>query len=419
MYEKNKPARRYLAYVSSIGTTQLHSSNPWTIAFWSAMFPGFGHLLLSKYLRGYILFLWEVYVNLNAHINVAIYYSCIGKFDMAKSVIDIKWVTLYVAVYIFAIFDSYRSCVDINNNYILASREDAEINIFKMDAIELNYFDKKSPWTSVVWSSLIPGSGQLTIHRIVSAFFILAWWMIIIYYSNLLPAIHNTFWGNFEYASSIINIQWFLNIPSIYVFAMSDAYVNTVESNKLFDWEQSKFLNLNYQNKSFCMPSKVANRGEHMHIISTFEHSISLEKAITAIQMKGIAKENILAVPMDKRGENRGLFDSIHHADGLSLLDLPFMLGAIFMLFGSIYGFKLTWGPIIWGVIAMAFGFCLGLIIKLAITKKYSKNRNAKKASEVVLIIECKENQMEIVKDLLWAHNALGVRKLELTDKQA
>ncbi len=388
-HEKNAPARRHLAYVSSIGTTQLHLCNPWAKVFWSAMFPGLGHLLLSKYLRGYLLFFWEVFVNFKAHINVAIFYSFTGEFEMAKNVLDIKWLLLYTSTYLFAIWDSYRTSVDLNNNYILASREDAEISIFKMDAIEVNYLDKKSPWTSVVWSLLMPGSGQLSIHRIVSAFFILIWWMVIVYNSNLLPAVHYTVLGDFKQATSIVNIQWLLNIPSIYWFAVYDAHANTVESNKLFDWEQSKFLNMNYQNINFCMPSNMANKGEKMYVLSIFEQSITLEKAITAIQMKGIAKENILAVSMDKRGETISLFDSIHHSDGLSLLDLPFMMAAVFMLFSTIYGFNLTWGPILWGLIGMSAGLCLGLIIKLIFIKKYSKGRYNKNASEVILIVEC------------------------------
>jgi len=366
------------------------------------------------------LFLWEVFVNVNAHINDAIFYSFTGKFDMAKNVLDINWMLLYVSTFLFAMWDSYRTCVDINNNFILAEREDAELNVFKMDAIEINYFDKKSPWTSVAWSFLMPGAGQLSIHRILSAFFILMWWMVIIHFSKVLPAIHYTFLGDFKQSIDILDKQWFLNIPSIYGFAVYDSYINTVESNKLYDWEQSKFFNQNYLNKSFCMPSKLTNRSEQMNIIATFEHSITLEKAITAIQMKGIAKENILAVSMDKRGEELGLFDSIHHADGLSLLDLPFFIGAIFMLLGSIYGFELTLGPIIWGLIGMGVGFFLGLIIKVAFIKKYLKERKQfnKNASEVVLIIECKNYQIEIVKDLLWAHGAFGVRKLDLEEYQ-
>ena len=96
------------------------------------------------------------------------------------------------------------------------------------------------------------------------------------------------------------------------------------------------------------------------------------------------------------------------------MLDLPFILGSFFMLLGGIYGFYLTLGPILWGLIGTIAGFGIGLLIKLSVTKKHAKNRNDKKGSEVVLIIECHAHQMELIKDMLWAHHALGVRKLEL-----
>jgi hypothetical protein len=155
-----------------------------------------------------------------------------------------------------------------------------------------------------------------------------------------------------------------------------------------------------------------------MYIVSTFDHSIYLELAITAIQMKGIKKENIMAVPIDKKGEQRKLFDSIHSSDGLSLLDLPAILAVIFGVFGGIYGFVLKWGPLLWGLIAIFIGIVVGLIIKLIVTKKYGDRQNDKRGTEVVLIIECIESQLEMVKDTLWAHNALGVSKLDIDKNQ-
>lgn len=152
-----------------------------------------------------------------------------------------------------------------------------------------------------------------------------------------------------------------------------------------------------------------------MYVVSTFEHSNYLELAITAIQIKGIAKENILCVPMDKRSEARQLFDTIHSADGLSLFDLPMILATLFCLFGGVYGFVLAWGPIMWGLIGMICGFSLGVIIKLITTKKYKHRQKNLKATEVVIIIDCEENQSDIVKDTLWEHHALGVGRLSLT----
>lgn len=415
MNSNNVSSRRQVAYVSIIGTTQLHLRNPYVIAWWSAAFPGLGHLLLSKYIRGFLLFIWEVVININANLNLAIFYTFTGRFEMAKEILDMNWLLLYCAIYIFAIWDSYRTTVDINNNYTLAAREDAVITPFKLSSLEFNYLDKRSPFVATIWSLLMPGAGQLYIHRIVTATFTLTWWIVIMYFSKALPAVHYTFIGDFEQAKAIVDPQWLLNLPSVYLFAAYDAYTNTVENNKLFEWEQTKFLKRDYQNVYFNVPSNRKRYwGERMHIFATFEHTIYLEKAITAIQMKGIPKEDILAVSIDKRGEERMLFDTVHQSDGLSLLDLAAVLGTIFMLLGTIYGFILEWGPIFWGLVGLIVGSLLGFLIKLILTKKYSGRQKFSKSSEVVVVVECKEDKLDMVKDIFWAHHALGVSKLSL-----
>lgn len=409
-------SRRSLAYISLLGTTQLHLRSPFVVACWSVAFPGMGHIILSRYLRGFILFIWELFVNYKAHVNLLILYSFIGDFEKAKAVVDIQWLSLYIPTYLFAIWDSYRTTVDLNQLYILAAREDAEIKPFKIGALEINYLDKRTPWVSAIWSLLVPGSGQLYTNRLVTSIFLVTLWIIICYYSKILPSLHYTLLGDFAQAKTVLNMQWFLNVPSLCCFAMHDAYKYTVEANKLFDNEQSKFLKRDYQNSNFIMPFKKAIRGDRMYIVSTFDHSIYLELAITAIQMKGIKKDSIMAIPMDKRGEDAKLFDSIHSSDGLSLFDLPAILAVIFGILGSIYGFILKWGPLLWGLIAIAIGFSLGFAIKLFIVKKYNHRQNDKRGTEVVLIIQCPEDQLEMVKDTLWSHKALGVRKLDIDD---
>ena len=108
------------------------------------------------------------------------------------------------------------------------------------------------------------------------------------------------------------------------------------------------------------------------------------------------------------------LFDTIHHSDGVSLIDLGAVLGAIFMVLGSIYGFVLKWGPIWWALIGAISGFVLGILIKLFTTKKYFKSRyKDPKGAEVVLIIECSENEAEMIRSTLWENHALGVSKLD------
>jgi hypothetical protein len=380
------------------------------------MFPGLGHLLLSKYIRGFLLFFWEIIINVESHVNDAILYSFIGQFEMAKEVIDKQWVLLYIPTYFFAIWDSYRTSVDINKNFVLAAREDAEIKPFAINSLEINYLDKSSPWAAFIWSMMTPGAGQIIMHRIVDAFFILITTIGVVYMSKILPSIHFMMLGRFEDSKAALNAQWFLNMPSLYTYAIYDAYINTVESNKLFDWEQSKFLKREYQDKAFPMPIRKQGEVNGMYVISTFEHSIDLESAITAIQMKGVAREDILAVPLDKRGEQRTLFDTMHSSDSLSLLDLPMVLAAFLCLMGAIYGFIIPMGPVLFGLIGMGSGFLIGLGIKLLITKKFNNRQKDRKASEVVLLVACKADQMDTVQETLWANSALGVSKLSLDD---
>ncbi|MFD2924941.1 hypothetical protein [Halobacillus naozhouensis] len=259
-YQNADRARRYKAYISPLGTTQIHLRNPFVIAWWSAAFPGFGHLLLCKYLRGYVLVLWEIIINVNANINLAMIYSFNREFEMAKMILEPRWVLLYIPVYIYGIWDSYRTTVDTNKVFILADRENARFINFQITALEINYLDKRKPWIAVMWSFFMPGAGQLYIHRIVTAFFIMIWVVTIVYLSHFLEGIHLLVLGNLTQANEVLNMEWLLFIPSVYFFAMYDSYVNTVENNKLFDNEQRTFLQQRYQKPKFDLPHTLNKR---------------------------------------------------------------------------------------------------------------------------------------------------------------
>jgi TM2 domain-containing membrane protein YozV len=248
---QNSQPRRVKAHVSIIGTTQYHLRDPIIIAWWSAAFPGFGHLLLNKYLRGIVLFLWEVVINFQSKINLAMVHSFCGHLELAKATLNPRWTTMYIPVYIFAIWDSYRTTVDMNKVYLLAAREDAPFNSFSLKAIELNYLDKRSPLMSVIWSLFMPGLGQLHLHRIVMAFFALLWSITFLYFSHALEAVQLLFFGEIEQSTAVLDKQWLMNMPSMWGFATYDAYMNTVENNKLFKDEQRQYLRNNYQHLSF------------------------------------------------------------------------------------------------------------------------------------------------------------------------
>ncbi|MCI3920138.1 hypothetical protein MO973_07830 [Paenibacillus sp. TRM 82003] len=229
-----------------VGTTQLHYRNPWVIAWWSMAFPGTGHLLLQKYMRGFLLFIWEMVVNTQSKLNLAMVYSFNGHIDQAKEVLELRWMALYAPVYLFAVFDSYRSAVDMNRITLLAKHENASIQSFHMSALEINYLDKRKPWVALTWSFLAPGMGQLYAHRTVNALFATVTWILFVYYSKGYLALHYSLLGQFDRVQASVDWQWFLYIPSIYFFTAYDAYVNTVECNKLFDREMKQYISRTY-----------------------------------------------------------------------------------------------------------------------------------------------------------------------------
>ncbi|WP_346200370.1 hypothetical protein NSQ96_01070 [Caldifermentibacillus hisashii] len=250
-YTNDNTARRYTAHVSSLGTTQLHLRNPYIIAWWSAAFPGFGHMILSKYLRGFALIIWEVVVNIEANINLSMIYSFQGNIDLAKEVLNPRWLLMYIPVYLFAIWDSYRTTVDMNRVYLLAEQENHRFNTFSLGALEINYLDKRNPVLSIIWSLFIPGLGQLYIHRVLTAFFIIIGLVVFYYFSHFQEAALLLILGNVQEATSVLKPEWLLFLPSHYGFALYDSYVNTVENNKLFDKELKDYLKENYQNNNF------------------------------------------------------------------------------------------------------------------------------------------------------------------------
>jgi hypothetical protein len=97
----------------------------------------------------------------------------------------------------------------------------------------------------------MPGLSHIYLQRIPTILFSLFWWGVILYFSKLSQGIFYSMIGEFEQAKSVINVQWLLFIPSIYGFAMYNAYALTVENNKVFELEQSRFLKSTYQKQNF------------------------------------------------------------------------------------------------------------------------------------------------------------------------
>lgn len=155
-----------------------------------------------------------------------------------------------------------------------------------------------------------------------------------------------------------------------------------------------------------------------MYIIATFEQSSYLELALVDLEKKGVQKNRILAVPLDQVVEERKVLDTIHRADGFSLFDGAAVLGTVFMVLGVIYGFVLEWGPVIWGLIGLFTGALLGFVLDFFTGRDPRKKRRVKKrAAEVVLIINCDIDKVEVAERVLREHLALGIGRFPAEGK--
>jgi hypothetical protein len=149
-----------------------------------------------------------------------------------------------------------------------------------------------------------------------------------------------------------------------------------------------------------------------LYVIASFQYSSDLEMALSEVVQLGIPKKQILALPLDKPNDSSGLLDAAGQTDGRSMVDLAAIFGMIGMLLGSIYGFELAWGPVIWAIIGFAGGLVTGFAVD-AVGKsgrrRRSRARSSAIPSEVIVLVRCDALQSDKVKAILCTRKAIGV----------
>ncbi|WP_127529620.1 hypothetical protein [Paenibacillus kobensis] len=243
--------RRFNSVTTAYNINLIQLRNPWVVAWWSASFPGFGHLHLGYYTKGFILIAWEFLINSQVNLNEAMVYSFNGRFDAAKQALNPRWMLLYIPIYCYSIWDSYRKTIDLNKHCLLAEDEYAPIKLFKMNGIAMNLLEQRSPRRSLIWSLLFPGLGHLYLQRLISGVFITASCVIISYYSHLAEAVTYILMGSLEHACLVLDAEWFSYFPSMYGFAAYEAYVLAVDQNKLYERELLQYLEREVQPRHY------------------------------------------------------------------------------------------------------------------------------------------------------------------------
>ncbi|GLG00161.1 hypothetical protein Alches_02000 [Alicyclobacillus hesperidum subsp. aegles] len=405
--------RRRIAFLGALHLNLIHRTRPWVAIAWSWFMPGFGHLLLGQYLLGWILFAWEVAVNVETHFNIAILDTFTGHFAAAKQVLTHEQIGFllftYGPIFAFAMHHSYLIAKDANLLTDIGQGAAPPLAM-SIRQIEWNYLSKKNPVVGWLWSLLAPGVGAIYTHRVLTAFFEIAWWTTIIVKSNILTSIAYLTTGQQQMAVRVLDPEWTLFIPSMFSFAAYYAYVITVERNKLFDREQAVFLTSHYQ-KNWAFPLHNKGDAKPMRFVASFDHSLQLEVALSKLQQLHLGPESVLAVPLVRRSDGPRA-DTANHADQRAYFDLASLAAASGCFLGTVYGFVLPLGPVVWGLGGFAIGFAIGLFVKWICNRR--KRRTPSLPTEIVVVIECEEDAARQVEQILWSHGAFALARVGL-----
>lgn len=249
---KRSDKHNVVAYINPFSINSIGIVKPGIIAWWSAASPGFGHMILGHYPIGIILIIHEIILNTLTGLNSAIFHSMTGDIEMAKQILNKKWIIAYICPYIFAICDSYFRTIQLNEDYRNAVRKGYAIVSRSYSFFGINKLDNKNPILAVIWSFLVPGVGHVYINRL-PVIILVPWFIVVVHLSNLLPSIHHALLGDFQHAILTIDPQWILHLPSLYGFMMYDAYVNSLANNQIYKLQLKHTLERNYQNQDFSM----------------------------------------------------------------------------------------------------------------------------------------------------------------------
>lgn len=143
-----------------------------------------------------------------------------------------------------------------------------------------------------------------------------------------------------------------------------------------------------------------------MVIIGIFEQSIELEQALAELENSSIPKKHIRTVFMDNDPKKNNFREHAPHA-----FEIGISVATGFSVIGASFGFVMTWGPILWGLITAIVGFYIGLGLYYLVKKQRGQKKSNNR--EVTVLIQCNENQSYHIQNVLWNYQALSVGLFE------
>lgn len=145
-----------------------------------------------------------------------------------------------------------------------------------------------------------------------------------------------------------------------------------------------------------------------MNIFGTFEHSIEVEQALAILENEILPLEQILVVPLT---ESPGSPPHMGRTNSVSSnafeVGMASATGAAAI--GACAGFVLSWGPILWGLIAACLGFATGYLIYWLSRKDAYGPRRRGKVPQLLIVAQCTKEQALQVKTVMWKYKALSV----------
>ncbi|MFT9497256.1 hypothetical protein [Anaerosolibacter sp.] len=340
------------------GINYLHRSNPWTAAWWSAALPGFGHLYLGSYLKGFLFISGEIFINTKARINLAIFYTFIGDFEKTNNVFSTRWGLFYMAVWVFAIYDSYMQSIELNQLCDLEEmQENRYFKKFLISPFGINILTQRPPFMAAFFSFIAGGMGQAYNLQFVKGGILITWILIINYYSQMSHLFHKFIKGQEIYLQQV-DWQWLLFFPSIIGFCIWDSYVGAVQINNLLVLEQRYTFS-----KKKHFHTGMEGRNYPMYFIGTCKQSINLELIISTLETHGFNKYEVIF--LDRLNNDKGKTgDSIRQSDGISNFNGAMCGAAVLMLFGTMWGGALIpGGPIAIGLAGFLIGGVIGYLL--------------------------------------------------------